>query len=961
MYRSVVSQQGRVTLEADANEAEDIRTAESRAELIDLIGATGTPDDGFKISAPGDGTFDFAIGPGTMYLGGARVQRVSRETYLHQRKVEWADRPVKDPDQPAPDTPLPFAELVYLAVTEQEVSAVEDPALREVALGGPDTAARTRLIPRVHRAGTKVTDCEAALEAVLKERAPGLVFDPLTTKLESASRLRVDFVPVPGTADPCQPAAQAGFLGAENQLIRVQVTGERKLLWGYDNASVLYRAAIKSKRTIALEGSPVDVFHRPRPQQWVEVLGTAVNLGRGVCIASAVGDARELAGYDVADNLITLSADLSQELLDSRPPQIFVRMWEDQIPFVGDTTTATELFTRGQQGASTGVRVYTSGTAVPGDYWMIGVRPSMPQAVFPARLTQLQPPDGPSRWATPLATIAWNVGTPASIHDCRRPFDNLVELTRQQCCEVKVLPGDDVQKIVRDRIRWNAAHGITGLHVRFAAGVFRLDQPLLFDALKGGDLTVSGCGTRLVASTQETALVLSRWSQASVFDLSVESAVAKPRDRTEPGGEAFAHLGGALTFRNCGSANVERVVAVCGSGDRRAASCLTIYNDETRPGDAVVRASDFSIGTRQVGLLLVNVNRGTVDQNRIRLDAHAIASIPPDVIKRWLIGNVAAGTLEGTTPPRAAEPIRVRAAVVGDAGPPAPTRLVREHELPGGQVLRYVTAEALAPAWSAAFTALDARINLPGARATVTRKDRRRIQLLTDAVVAQIMTPERRGPLEAGLVDPFRKWLAEATRADLAVAAAGQGIVVAGARAGDIRVLHNTIADAMDGVHIGLSRRGERSVRLSADRVQVVGNSIAVRVPWYDRGARAGIFIGNVDFATVRDNRVDVQQIQGIIPDAGDGPVIGSHVDQPVTHVNRLTRRADAIRVWGVPGPMLLVTGNMSQHADIGIHVVHVRGSQTASLGLLTQNLAVDAAVAIEASADVTVATDNVP
>src|SRR4029078_5392954 len=114
---------------------------------------------------------------------------------------------------------------------------------------------------------------------------------------------------------------------------------------------------------------------------------------------------------------------------------------------------------------------------------------------------------------------------------------------------------------------------------------------------------------------------------------------------------------------------------------------------------------------------------------------------------------------------------------------------------------------------------------------------------------------------------------------------AEQCILIAGARAGDIRVLHNTIADAMDGIHIGLSKRGERSVRLSADRVQVVGHSLAVRVRWYDGGARAGIFIGNVDFAAVRDNRVDVQQIQGTIPDGG--PVTGSHVDQTATARNR--------------------------------------------------------------------------
>jgi hypothetical protein len=95
MYRSVVSQQGRVTVEADANEAEDIRSAELRAELIEIIGPTGTPDDGFKISLPGRGAFDFAIGQNAL-------SRRSRVQQAHRRRISTRGRssgrmPGKDP------------------------------------------------------------------------------------------------------------------------------------------------------------------------------------------------------------------------------------------------------------------------------------------------------------------------------------------------------------------------------------------------------------------------------------------------------------------------------------------------------------------------------------------------------------------------------------------------------------------------------------------------------------------------------------------------------------------------------------------------------------------------------------------------------------------------------------------------------------------------------------------------
>src|SRR5437773_12479091 len=89
-YRSVVAQQGRVSVEADANEAEEIRAAESRAELIDIIGPTGTPDQGFRISVPtGGAPYGFTIGRGTIYVGGLRVHLDSVETYDGQKAHEW--------------------------------------------------------------------------------------------------------------------------------------------------------------------------------------------------------------------------------------------------------------------------------------------------------------------------------------------------------------------------------------------------------------------------------------------------------------------------------------------------------------------------------------------------------------------------------------------------------------------------------------------------------------------------------------------------------------------------------------------------------------------------------------------------------------------------------------------------------------------------------------------------------
>src|SRR5438132_1643208 len=101
MYRSIVSQQGRVTVEADANEGEEIRAEEARRNLADVIGPLGAQADGFEISIPpAGGPTDFDVGSGTLYVGGMRVMNVNPVTYLGQNRIlsdgrtaEWFDYP----------------------------------------------------------------------------------------------------------------------------------------------------------------------------------------------------------------------------------------------------------------------------------------------------------------------------------------------------------------------------------------------------------------------------------------------------------------------------------------------------------------------------------------------------------------------------------------------------------------------------------------------------------------------------------------------------------------------------------------------------------------------------------------------------------------------------------------------------------------------------------------------------
>ena len=157
-YRSVIMQQGRVTLEADWNEQGQIVAEEIRQEALDFVGPSGTPDDGYAVSKGGnDGNFDLILSPGTFYVGGLRVSlgqalsddrsgefrdiasQTVKQAWSYSNQPEWLDHTGDLDWVPVPDGKPDANEYVYLLLREQEVSAVEDSALREVALGGPDT------------------------------------------------------------------------------------------------------------------------------------------------------------------------------------------------------------------------------------------------------------------------------------------------------------------------------------------------------------------------------------------------------------------------------------------------------------------------------------------------------------------------------------------------------------------------------------------------------------------------------------------------------------------------------------------------------------------------------------------------------------------------------------------------------------------------------------------------------
>ncbi|MGH2709258.1 MAG: DUF6519 domain-containing protein, partial [Actinomycetota bacterium] len=216
------------------------------------------------------------------FLGadGLKVRRLT--TYLTQ--PDLPNPPFLSQPHPAqpPVLDLPDgAYLLYLDVWPRHITALTDEAIREKALGGPDTATRIKTVWQVKlwpgpEDGDPLpngTDCES----------PVAGWDDLTAP--STGRLNARTEPGPASDDPCVLPPGAGYVGLENQLYRVEIheggvlgTDPISFTWSRDDGSVL-KALTKIPTTtdFTVDTGPDDVLGLANGQ-WVEQMDDAIDL-----------------------------------------------------------------------------------------------------------------------------------------------------------------------------------------------------------------------------------------------------------------------------------------------------------------------------------------------------------------------------------------------------------------------------------------------------------------------------------------------------------------------------------------------------------------------------------------------------------------------------------------------------------------------------------------------------------
>jgi hypothetical protein len=492
-YSEVRQQQGRVSLDADWNEAEAIDDRRWRSETLDILDhyvVPATTPDAFLISPTGMGTFD--IGLGRAYLDGLQVENHGGDPQRFDRILaeRTGTTALSYDGQPWLPSPPPLtlpasgrSDLVYLHAWQREVTALEDPELLEIALGGPDTTTRLQTVWQVQ-----------VLEDVGDVHCP----DPLDAWdaliRPSAGRLTTSVV-APTDEGPCVLSPSGGYRGLENRLYRVEIhtpgaVGVAKFKWSRDNASV--RAAVEAisalRDQITVRELGRDEVLRFQVGDWVEVLDDHVEL-RIQAGENLTGHTAQVTAIDEANRILTIAPDIPASLgLDATLPERHtrVRRWDQSVGVDVDGLLDTAA---GPLELEDGVQVEfaidpddPTGEFKRGDYWVFAAR----TADGSGEVLSEAPPRGVHHHYCRLAVVNWGATPEAThVHDCRTIWPPA------RCCTITVRPGEDIQAAI-DRVPPD------GGCVCLLPGLHLIHEPLLIDGRQNLVLKGVGPASKLV-------------------------------------------------------------------------------------------------------------------------------------------------------------------------------------------------------------------------------------------------------------------------------------------------------------------------------------------------------------------------------------------------------------------------------------------------------------------------------
>ncbi|WP_294539571.1 DUF6519 domain-containing protein [uncultured Rhodoblastus sp.] len=910
-FRSVLQQQGRVGVDADANEQAEIFNRREDETTRDVVGPAGRPNGQFTVTVDGG---NLKIGAGTLYLDGVPCANDAPCTLTSQPFLPLA------PGAPLANFPDladgAGAYAVYLRVFERIVTAVEDPAMREKALGGADTGARAQMVWQMRL--RKIAQPAAGASCATIGDAWKAPFNP--------GALTASTVAPPADDNPCVLPPQADYRGLENQLYRVEIhrggpRASATFKWSRENGSVLTAVVKRNSGDTQTAGPILSVASTGRDadigfgaEQFVELLDDRIELTGAAQPLSRTKDVRAAANEIELHAAAALAAQFANAAR--------LRRWDQQTGDENGAPVASAAPIQLEHGVAVS---FAEGDYRAGDYWLIPARTAIDEETGaiewptdglgnflpqPSRfkmreclLTVMQwngsafaatpgfgqcVPEFPPLTAIP-ATEVYYASACADLAGARTVAEALDALCERDggACTVVVRPGPGWEAPIL------ALPAGADAEICFPVGDFPTPAGgVTIQRLGHLKLTGGGLGTRIRNPAGEIGVAFIGCADVIVRDLAV---IASQTNAPQ--------INGALTFLDCGAVDLDGVYLETGDNAQREAACLAV-----RPaarGDNVkttaslrVRGCTLIAGERQYGILGVNILRAQIEDNQILCNRPEInvdiAAVQKDAIAIAGIGKLISA---------------------------------RPRALKAGEVPAKSETSVQIGATTIAFSA-DPRVRA-GMKQFLSTK-------LANAPRPQDIVKEIGVQTKAALADP-KRWseisgLIDVARTFQKRAIVGlRGVCLAGNVLREARIVGNTITRFRDAVHIGLSHReASKGAPDVAESVLIQNNRIETELVPGDealasvrpRGPRA-VFVGNVANLLVLENHA---LVRGVTPDL---------------------RAQVCIEAFGALGPRILVRGNRIEGFRTGASLRLAGGAPLPSsrLWLMAENVLTQASV----------------
>jgi hypothetical protein len=534
-HAGVELQQGRVLLDADANELVAVFDRRLRALAGDVLGratvGASTPD-AFRLSVISGA---LAIGRGRLYVDGLLAENHGSGSAIFDPLMAGpaGSAPTLLRNQPwLPDATVPAGgrHLVYLDVWTREVTHLEQPDLVEPAIGVDSTSRlqtvwQVRVLPEAAPAGVDCSTSDAGIPGWASVIAP------------SGARLSTGTFDAAPADDPCELPPEGGYRGLENQLYRVEIHDPglpgagATFKWSRENASVGSRVSrFITPTRVEVQSLGRDDVLRFSTGDWVEFIDDARELS---------GRAGELRRVTVDEDARTLAFDgaltgMVPADLDDLPGlaarNLRARRWDQKgrVLRVTGGAAGTALAFDLDAAASTGaIPVPASGTLLlengitvsfegsgpgglrTGDHWVFAAR------TLDASLEPLDaaPPRGIHHHYARLGFWDIDAGT---VSDCRHPWP---PVGGDDCaCTVCVTPESHASGRLTlqgavDRVRE------TGGTICLLPGSYALVEPVRIEGAKS--LRIEGHGPATLIGSGGTAFVVQRSLSVAIGNLAI--------------------------------------------------------------------------------------------------------------------------------------------------------------------------------------------------------------------------------------------------------------------------------------------------------------------------------------------------------------------------------------------------------------------------------------------------------